>query len=258
MNWFPNVGTDSWAMGITTPPVYDGKELYDKSVGPKIAHVDTASLNIVVPEAEFTTLLQAMRIADPTITTYQEDRWLGNIMKSSNSCEGLAPLLSNFKIPLNRASVIMKPKAFLYSFHGENDCLIAIEQGNSDEYRLGTLFLRHLYLGLDFRHNDIVLGQNPATDDIYFDGKALDPYNNAPTLITIMVVVFVVLVVGGVYWYNQKCAKVEKARPADDKKQTLVTAKGKDEVKTGINDSRVDSDDDAPAVLDKEAESLAS
>ena len=89
-------------------------------------------------------------------------------MKSSKNCDALAPLLSAFKIPLNRASVIMKPRAYLYSFKNEQDCLIAIEKGVNDEYRLGTLFLRHLYLGLDYKHNDIVLGQNPAADDIYF------------------------------------------------------------------------------------------
>lgn len=83
MNWFPNVGTDTWAMGITEPPTYNGEELYEKGEGPKIAHIDTASLNIVVPEAEFTKLLQAMRKVDPTITTYSEDKWLGNILKSS-------------------------------------------------------------------------------------------------------------------------------------------------------------------------------
>ena len=35
----------------------------------------------------------------------------------------------------------------------EHDCLVAIESGDADEFRLGTMFLRHLYLGLDFEHN---------------------------------------------------------------------------------------------------------
>lgn len=205
MNFYQNVGEDSWTLHMISPPTYNGVELYDSSVGLKLAHIDTASLNIVVPKAEFAKLLEAMREVDPTITTYYEEAWLGSIMKSSKSCEALAPLLSLLRINLAHASIIMKPKAYLYSFHGQNNCLIAIEQNEfdeTDEYRLGTLFLRHLYLGLDFKHNEIVIGRNPAAFDIYFDGKALDPFNKAPKVITILVVLIVCGGAFGVYFYR--------------------------------------------------------
>ena len=47
----------------------------------------------------------------------------------------------------------MKPMAYMYQFQSSHDCLIALERGVEDEYRLGTMFWRHLYLGLDFEHD---------------------------------------------------------------------------------------------------------
>ena len=206
MNWYPNVGTDTWAMAITESPTYDGIEIAnDKSK--RHAHIDTAGNHLVVPQAEHNRLYLAMRQQDNTITTYEEEQWQGEIMKSDLSCRELAPLLSDLKLPLKRASLILRPPAFLYSFSGEKNCLIAIEAARtSTDYRLGTLMLRHLYLGLDYAHNDIVLGLNPAANDVYFDGKAHDPYNNAPTLITVIVCILVFGGVAGLYWYNKKCS----------------------------------------------------
>ena len=63
----------------------------------------------------------------------------------------------------------MKPQAYLYTFQDERNCLVAIESNDKDEYRLGTLFLRHLYLGLNYTDNTIALGQNPQTDDILLE-----------------------------------------------------------------------------------------
>lgn len=103
-------------------------------------------------------LLSEMQRSDPTIEPYEEEKWEGNILKSRKTCEELAPLLKDIKITMDKAVVVLKPQAYLYAFLGERDCLIAIESGDLDEYRLGTLFLRHLYLGLDYAHNALVLG----------------------------------------------------------------------------------------------------
>ena len=68
-----------------------------------------------------------MQMSDPTIEPYEEEKWEGNIMKSRKSCSDLAPLLKDLKLTLNKAVVVLKPKAYLYAFMGERDCLIAIE-----------------------------------------------------------------------------------------------------------------------------------
>ena len=86
LNWFENVGEDSWAINVLTPLTYDGVEL-QPGASAKIAHIDTGSKNIRVPKAEYETLLEAMQKSDPTIERYEEEKWEGNIMKSRKSCD---------------------------------------------------------------------------------------------------------------------------------------------------------------------------
>ena len=186
-----------------------------------MAHIDTGSNHIRVPAEEFNSLLSAMQQADPTITPYEEEKWEGNIMKSRKSCSDLAPLLKDLKITLNKAVVVMKPRAYLYAFMDERDCLIAIESSppELDEYRLGTLFLRHLYLGLDYKHNAIVLGQNPHAQDIYFEGKAPNPYRTAPSAVVVFAVFFLIgLIILGVFCYV-------RAKKIDEQQRTVVFGK---------------------------------
>ena len=52
MNWFDNAGEDSWALNVLTPLTYDGVPL-DATHSAKLAHVDTGSQNIRVPQQEF-------------------------------------------------------------------------------------------------------------------------------------------------------------------------------------------------------------
>lgn len=42
MNWFDNVGEDSWAVNVIQPLTYDGVEL-EASTSAKLAHIDTGS-----------------------------------------------------------------------------------------------------------------------------------------------------------------------------------------------------------------------
>lgn len=84
-----------------------------------MAHIDTGNPHIRVPPFAYTSLLAEMQRADPTIESYNEEAWEGNIMKSSLSCDALAPLLSDLTIVLNKVSVVMTPKAYTYQFMHE-------------------------------------------------------------------------------------------------------------------------------------------
>ena len=79
-----------------------------------MAHIDTGNPHIRIPSFAFTALMAKMQMADPTIEAYNEEAWEGQIMKSSLDCDTLAPLLLDFDIVLNKVTVVMKPKAYLY------------------------------------------------------------------------------------------------------------------------------------------------
>ena len=69
----------------------------------------------------------------------------------------------------------------------QKGCYIGIEAINNkyNEIRLGSLFLRNFYVGLDYRYNSIAIVQNKNSRDGYIVGsspnpneKKLDPYPN--------------------------------------------------------------------------------
>lgn len=59
LNWFPNAGTDSWAIEVISF-TYDGIELSTKP-GLRKAQIDTASLNFKLPEQEFQRVYQTLK-----------------------------------------------------------------------------------------------------------------------------------------------------------------------------------------------------
>jgi len=64
---------------------------------------------------------------------------------------------------LNETQIVIHPKGYLSPMFGdESFCVLGIE-GISDsfnEYRLGSIFLRNFYVGLDYESNQLVLGLN--------------------------------------------------------------------------------------------------
>ena len=60
LNYFGNIGKESWAMAVMDPIMYNGEHLYETSFS-KVAHVDTGSPNIRIPHYAWDKLLQIMQ-----------------------------------------------------------------------------------------------------------------------------------------------------------------------------------------------------
>ncbi len=101
LNWFTNVANDSWAVTALTPITYDGLEL-SSSTKSKVAHIDTGNVHLKVPKAEFVMLQRMILQADPSIDTYQQEKYEGLIMKSKKPCKELAPLLKDLTVTLHQ------------------------------------------------------------------------------------------------------------------------------------------------------------
>ena len=43
-------------------------------------------------------------------------------------------------------------------------------------YRLGSVFLRNFYVGLDFANNKLLIGLNKNTNDAYIVGSSPNPF----------------------------------------------------------------------------------
>ena len=93
LNWFPNLGNDSWALGVIGF-TYDGIEL-SMTPGLRMAHIDTASLNFKLPEQEFQRVYETLKQQDDTMFTYSDTDALGDLIASRKSCADLAKIIDD-------------------------------------------------------------------------------------------------------------------------------------------------------------------
>lgn len=106
--------------------------------------------------------------------------------------------LGKLEFKLGGTMIVIKPKGYLYSLQGQSDCFIGL-QGIDDsfrQFRLGTIFLRNFYTGLDFDQNLIILGVNAQTagdSEVSIYGKAKNPYTKRETNPAGAIMAFLVL-----------------------------------------------------------------
>ena len=93
----------------------------------------------------------------------------------------------------------------------EKRCQIGIEKlrGVQSEYRLGTVFLRNFYTGLDYQNDMIYIGVNKGQADNTrrsIKGRVYNPFKPRYTVFkaTIIIMFFGIVVCGIVYYLHRK------------------------------------------------------
>ena len=87
----------------------------------------------------------------------------------------------------------------------QRDCFIGIQSipDKYNQYRLGTIFLRNFYTGLDFDNNYILLGINDGTSTANLIGKTANPFlkkqGNGALIFVIIFVVLMLMVAAACY-----------------------------------------------------------
>jgi hypothetical protein len=77
-----------------------------------------------------------------------------------------------------------------------DDCFIGVSSipDKYNQYRLGTIFLRNFYTGLNFDKNMLLIGLNQGTTSAELHGKAENPFRPTSTSgAVIFVVIFLVV-----------------------------------------------------------------
>ena len=108
---------------------------------------------------------------------------------------------------------MLKPKAYLFSFPGQNDCFLGFEKSEKEYFQLGAMFLRNFYIGLDYKENSVQIG--PTRQDInhaYIDGYAHNPNDKTSLLAIIFVVCFSSILVGLIIWFYMRAKKSDEIR----------------------------------------------
>lgn len=79
---------------------------------------------------------------------------------------------------LHQTLVRIEPEGYLYSYNNQEDCFIGVASIDDkfNQYRLGSIFLRNFYVGLDYSQNLIVVGLNKGTTHASIIGSSANPY----------------------------------------------------------------------------------
>ena len=121
------------------------------------------------------------------------------ILISRKSCRELYDTFDELKFSLQGTYISIKPKGYLYHIGNQKDCFIGIQSipDKYNQYRLGTIFLRNFYTGLDFANNLLLIGINKGTTAAQLHGKLANPYKPSDLFDPIFfVIVFIIVMLG--------------------------------------------------------------
>ena len=108
---------------------------------------------------------------------------------AETSCHKLEKLLKPISFKLQNTTITIPPAGYLTSDTGQNiDCLIGISEipDQSNQYRLGTIFLRNFYTAFDYDkdlimlgvHKNIPLNDRPSMERGFNSNAALIKHEN--------------------------------------------------------------------------------
>lgn len=114
-------------------------------------------------------------------TIRKETFGANTILVSGRSCSDLHNIFGVLRFKIQNTNIAIRPEGYLYSLPNQDDCFIGIQKLPRGEHhiRLGTIFLRNFYVGLDFGQNMVLLGLNQGSDRALMDNRESNP-NVAP------------------------------------------------------------------------------
>ena len=125
-----------------------------------------------------------------------------DILISRKKCSELYDLYSDLKFTIQGTEITIKPKGYLYSLGAQNDCFIGLSSipDKYNQYRLGTIFLRNFYTGLDFENNMLLIGINKGSTAAESHGKSENPFkpregNGAVLFVITFIIVMIAVAV---------------------------------------------------------------
>lgn len=164
-----------------------------------------------MPYSEFEQIEVSLMYSDKTLQRKQDVYDEGPYLVSSRQCSELYDKLQPLSLTIGLTKFTIQPQGYLYQIQdNEDQCFIGIQgiDNNINEYRLGQIFLRNFYVGLDYTSNEIQIGlikegsyasmeeQDPFDDDSAAPGKS---GSGKKALVAIVILVMLGAIGGIVY-----------------------------------------------------------
>lgn len=159
INYYSNLAIGKWGL-LMDDFMYDDVDMTgDHSA--KLAFIDSGNFSIQIPESMFNNLLVSLKKKEQTVFAQKVSG--KTILVARKPCEDLYDTLGDIEFALQGTIMMIKPRGYLYHQpFMANDCFFGIESipNSANQYRLGRVFLRNFYTGLDFENNLIMIGPN--------------------------------------------------------------------------------------------------
>lgn len=135
---------------------------------------------------------------------------------NDHNCDKVWQHLKPIEFKLETTAIKINPYGYTYQEYDAQQgfCQIGLESiPGRNEYRLGTVFLRNFYVGLDYDKDLIIIGINKEASDYAsaeIIGHSVDPYkpkvgSYGPLIfILILCIIIAVIAAAWYFWKNKK------------------------------------------------------
>lgn len=151
-----NEGSSKWAFNLAGVE-FNGTEMSHSS-GDHITFIDSGNSSIQLPQAVHDRILAEMKRLDDDYIDFIEGYHHGadKIIRVNTGCKYILDRLPPIRFSLQNGHVLeISPHGYvLPSMHGDSFCKFGLAgvPGATNEYRLGTIFLRNFYTVLDYEN----------------------------------------------------------------------------------------------------------
>lgn len=149
------------------------------------------------------------------------------------NCDTIWQYLKPIEFKLEKTVIKINPSGYTFQEYDKTQgfCQIGLHTNgevNSNQYRLGTVFLKNFYTGLDYDRDLIVIGVNKGSSQhasATIIGHIGDPYNkdghSSNTILILFLILFVLFDVAAIVYFiiQKKQKEKEKKRITDEQAQ---------------------------------------
>lgn len=168
-NYYSNLGRDKWGL-LIDDFLYNDQDMTNGQKA-KIALIDSGNVSIQLPQFVWENVLVSMQheafgkdfrfIKEKNLDTGRQEIRIPNY-----NCRDIWDQLKPISFKLENTTIMIQPRGYTYQLDPDQGyCQIGIQPtpGESNEYRLGTIFLRNFYTVLDYDNDLIAIGVNKGS-----------------------------------------------------------------------------------------------
>ena len=208
-NYYSNLGRDKWGL-LIDDFLYDERDMTN-SQGPKIALIDSGNVSIQLPQYVWENVLISMQHESMNdnyrVSVADAPSGLKEIRIENYNCKDILHKLKPIYFKLESTEIKIYPKGYTYQIDpNQGYCQVGLQgiPGESNEYRLGTIFLRNFYTSFDYDKDQIAIGINRGSSKERAEiiGHSYDPFDGlpdgGPTIGTYILVILMAIMCAGI------------------------------------------------------------